>query len=155
MVLVVCANADMFSKGNIGIGVALGAGTLTVNDEVQTYTLAGASANYFVIDNLSVGVDYLGWFGPEPTMDQVTLPLNYYFKIDEDYRPYTGVFFRNTFVSGAYDDFTSYGVRAGVAMMISSRAYLAFGVVQEYYESSAWRDETSQTYPELTFAFSF
>lgn len=149
------SHAEFFAKGNTGLGLIVGGGSLTVGREIQNYTIVGVSADYFVIDNLSVGLGYMGWFGGTPSLSQVTLPVTYYIPATKKLHPYGGLFLRETFVSDGYGDYESYGVRAGVAITLSSKSYLGVGMVQEYYGSGRFQESSSYTYPEFVFSFSF
>ena len=151
--------ADPFSKGNLGLGVVLGSGSITIekrfSSEVQNYTILGVSTDYFIYDNLSVGIGYRGWFGGEPTLNQFTIPVTYYAPLSEKFRPYIGVFGRQTLVnSDIYDDYSSYGAKIGVAYLFSPRAYLGFGWVTEKYSECDMSNECSNSYPEFVFSFS-
>ena len=148
-------HADFFAKSNTSVGVAIGSSSISRGFKTETYTILGVNADYFVIDNLSVGLGYRGWFGGTPTLNQVTIPVTYYIPVSQKIRPYAGVFGRETFVSGEYDDYESYGVRGGVTMILSKNSYIGVGVVQEYYGSTKFQESSSSTYPEFIFAFSF
>lgn len=149
------SHGELFQKGNLGLGVIVGSGSSLTREGTQNYTIAGVTADYFIIDDLSVGLGYMGWFGGTPTLSQVTLPVTYYLPLEEKFRPYIGAFLRETFVSEGYDDYNSYGVKAGVAISFSKKSYLGIGLVQEFYGSGKYGDESSNTYPEIIFALSF
>jgi len=148
-------HADFFVKGNTSVGVVLGSGSVSYGPRhTENYTIFGVNADYFVIDGLSVGLGYRGWFGGSPTKNQLTVPVTYYLPISEKFRPYAGVFVRETFVSGDYDNYESYGMRGGVTMTISRNSYIGVGVVQEYYSIDG-NNDSSTTSPEFILAFSF
>ncbi|WP_373002986.1 hypothetical protein [Sulfurimonas sp.] len=151
------ANAELFKKSNVGVGVAIGGGTVTtVRDGQQNYTILGVNADYFVIDNLSVGIGVMSWLGATPTLNQITVPVTYYMPLNEKLRPYVGAFVRKTYVSDGYEDFESYGGKLGVAMILSPNSYIGAGMISEHQSScSNWQDSCSRTYPEFVFAFSF
>ncbi len=71
-------------------------------------------------------------------------------------RPYAGVFYRRTMIEGL-DDLDSTGGRAGLYFMSGKNVYIGVGVVYESYLScdSATYSSCSDTYPEITVAFSF
>ena len=146
------SHADFFKKGNSSLGVVLGAGS----SNGESYTVAGISADYFVLDGLSIGAGYRGWFGIDPTQNQLTVSSNYYIPVTKKFHPYIGGFVRETFVSG-YEDYESYGARGGVAITMSSNSYMSFGYVYEEYgncEETVFRD-CSSSYPELVFSLAF
>ncbi|WP_321779269.1 hypothetical protein [Sulfurimonas sp.] len=149
------SHAELFEKGNLGLGVIVGGGSINVNRKTQNYTIAGVSAEYFVMNDLSVGFGYVGWFGATPSLNQITLPVNYYVPLSEKFRPYVGAFVRETFVSDGYDDYFSYGAKVGLAYTISKKSYIGVAWVNEFYDNSSIFKDSSTSYPEVTFAFSF
>jgi len=144
--------ASFFEKGNSSVGVVLGAGS----SAGESYTVAGVSVDYFVLEGLSIGAGYRGWFGIDPTLNQLTVSSNYYLSVTKKFHPYVGGFIRETFVSGD-EDYTSYGARGGLAITMSKNSYMSFGYVYEEYGScteTIFR-ECSNSYPELVFSLSF
>jgi len=148
-------SADLFQEGNVGLGIVVGSGTATTSEGTQNYTLAGVGVDYFIVDDMSVGLGYMGWFGASPSLNQVTVSSTYYLPADEKYHPYFGAFLRETFMSSGYEDYESYGAKVGLAVAFSKKSYLAIGIVQEFYANTHYGDESSTTYPEIVFAFSF
>lgn len=153
--LIVSLQASEFEQGSLGLGISLGVGSMEVGNETQQYTLAGGNVDYFVMDDLSVGFRYLGWFGGTPSLNEVSLPVNYYYPYSKSFRPFGGMFVKQTFASDGYSDYSSYGVRVGGLMNFSKRAYLRIGIVEENYSDCAWHKECSITYPEAVFLFAF
>jgi len=144
-------SADMFERGGKSFGASLGAGS----SFGQTYTVLGVNANYFLVDNLSVGVGYRGWFGASPEQHEATLESNYYVPLSTKFYPYLGAFVRETFVNSNYiDDYETYGAKAGVAMILAKNTFLSFGYVVEYF-SDCQVGECSSSYPELVFGLAF
>ena len=146
------SHADFFVKGNSSVGVVLGAGS----SNNESYTVAGINADYFISDGLSIGAGYRGWFGIDPTVNQLTVSSNYYLPIAKKFHPYIGGFIRETFVSGT-QDYESYGARGGLAVTMSKNSYMSFGYIYEKYGNcteTAFR-ECSNSYPELVFSLSF
>jgi hypothetical protein len=148
-------NADVFDKGNIAVGILAGGGTITTKEGDKSYTLLGGNVDYFFINNLSIGLGYTQWFGSDPNISQVTVPLNYYYPLSEQWKPYVGTFYRHTSIGTPFKDFNSFGVKAGAVVQISKRAYLGAGWVQEYYDECTNFNECSSGYPELTAIFTF
>ena len=150
-------NAELFKQSNLGVGLIVGGGSVTTTkDGTQNYTIVGLNADYFVIDNLSVGIGYMSWFGSSPSLNQLTIPVTYYVPMNKKVRPYAGVFLRETFVSSGYKDYESYGGKVGAAMRLSPTSYVGVGLMAERYSScSAWQEDCSSVYPEVIFAFSF
>lgn len=150
--LVSFINADIFSKGKMSIGAYLGKG----ESFERSYTIGGVNAEYCVVDNLAVGGLYRAWFGNTPTLNEFSLYSNYYFPVDRKFRPYLGVFLRQTSLSSELvDDFTSYGLRGGVSIIANRNAYVSLGYAAEYYDSCIFSDHCYRTYPELTLGISF
>ena len=144
--------ADFFEKGNSSVGVVLGAGS----SNNESYTVAGISADYFVADGLSIGAGYRGWFGIDPTINQITVSSNYYLPVAKKFHPYIGGFVRETFVSGS-EDYESYGARGGLAINMSKNSYMSFGYIYEKYGNcteTIFR-ECSSSYPELVLSLVF
>ena len=150
--LIALSHADFFNKGNSSVGVVLGAGS----SNGDSYSVAGISGDYFVLDGLSIGAGYRGWFGIDPTLNQLTVSTNYYVPVTNEFYPYIGGFVRETFVSGE-DDYESYGARGGLAITMSRNSYMSLGYVYEEYgncEETIFR-ECSSSYPELVFSLAF
>jgi hypothetical protein len=141
--------ADVFSQGQKHVGITFGAGTGYGDD----YTIFGINANYFVIDNLAVGLEYHGWFGGSPMVHEVSVPLTYYAPIHPKYNPYLGGFYRKTFIESE-DDRDSYGFRGGLSVRMGETSYSSIGWVQEYYEDR-YGESHSSGYPEVTVGVSF
>ena len=108
---------NLFSQGSTSVGIRLGGASIGS----ENYTIFGISGNYFVIDNLSVGLGYEKWFYGNPSIQKVTAESTYFIPVSEKIRPYIGVFGRRTFISGSdiigrdYEDTNSYGYRVGLA----------------------------------------
>ncbi|MBU0719860.1 hypothetical protein KJ877_00815 [bacterium] len=149
------SGAQIYDKGNMGLGIIIGGGSLEVDNKTQNYTIAGASVDYFVIDNMSVGIGYMSWFGASPSLNQITVPVHYYLPLDEKYRPYFGAFIRETLLESPYESYESYGLKMGIAIKLSQKVFLGIGVVQEYYGSCDFQKECSSAYPELVATFAF
>ena len=140
----------IFSVGHKNFGFSVGSSSGYGN----TYTVVGINANYFVTDNLSVGAGYTGWFGDNPKINEISIPLTYYIPTESTYNPYAGVIYRHTFIDAPYDDHDVYGARAGVAMVMSNNTFLSVGWVQEYYDNGIDGSD-SRGYPEINAGFTF
>ncbi len=146
------ADAGLFEKGDSTFGVVLGSGS-SYN---ETYMILGVSGEYFAMDGLSIGVGYQGWFGANPVQNQLTASSSYYFMFHNKFHPYVGVFGRETFVKN-YDDRTSYGGRAGLAVTMTPNTYISAGWAYEEYTSCTETrfNDCSTSYPEIVFSLSF
>lgn len=140
----------MFSVGHKNFGFHVGSSNSYGND----YTVAGINANYFVTDNLSVGAGYSGWFGDDPKINELSIPVTYYITTQSSYTPYVGAIYRHTFIDEPYEDYNVYGGRIGVAIQTGSNAFMTIGWVQEYFDSTSGEDD-SRGYPEISVGFSF
>jgi len=148
--LALSLQADMFSKGSKSIGIKLGSAYIGV----ESYTIAGLSGNYFVIDNLSVGLAYEAWLGGNPDVQKLTLESTYYVEASPEIRPYLGLLYRRILISNGFDDTNSYGYRAGIAF-IQDNLLLSAGIVQERYDSSRGIFDATETYAEFIIGFAF
>jgi len=143
-------SAELFDKGKTAFGVVAGAGS----SNGDSYFVAGVNADYFVMNGLSVGAGYRGWFGDDPTQHQITLSTNYYLSLNNQYHPYVGVFGRETFRDDF--DYTSYGGRVGIAMRMSPTSYVSAGYAFEESSDCPFRfDDCSNSYPEFVFSLAF
>ena len=141
--------STLFSHGQKNFGFSVGSSSSFGND----YTVIGASFSYFVQDNLSLGVGYQGYFGDDPKINDLSLPVTYYYPLNEQYHPYIGAIYRHTFISDGYDDYDVYGGRVGVAMTMGGNSFASFGWVQEH-RSHGEIDE-DDGYPEANIGFVF
>jgi len=141
---------NVFSKGEKNFGFSLGSSSNFGNN----YTVAGVKVNYFIIDNLSVGAEYKGYLGEDPSMNQVTVPVTYHIPLENTtYVPYLGAFLNRTFIEEPFTDYNIYGGRAGVSLQISPHSFFSIGWVQEF--SNTGDKIKNDGYPEITGGFSF
>jgi outer membrane protein W len=110
------------------------------------------------VDNLSLGAGFTTWVGDKPAINRFTVPVTYYIPLEYSIRPYVGVFASYTFLGddGAikYDDYSSFGARAGVAMDVSANMYAYAGWVQIKHNGDNLLDN-STGYPEFGVGVSF
>ncbi len=139
----------LFEKGSKNVGVTMGAGSFGNNN----YTIIGVSASYFIVDNVMTGIEYRGWLGNDPSINEFSIPVTYMVPLHEKFRPYVGGFYRRTFMGSDFDDYNVYGARAGVSMVTSGNSYASFGWVQEYYDNNY--GDSSNGYPEIAVGLSF
>ncbi len=143
-------SAAMFEQGSKNIGVTIGAGS----SYGSNYTILGINASYFIADNLLSGLEYRGWYGGDPMINELSIPITYIVPIHEKFRPYIGGFYRRTFINSSdYDSYNVYGARAGVSVITSGNSYASFGWIQEYYDTSV--GDSSNGYPEIAVGLSF
>ncbi len=143
--------AGAYAKGNKQVNVVGGLGSSLG----QNYLIIGGGISYFVADGLAVGLSGEGWILQDPTFWKVSPDVRYTFWKMEKFKPYLGAFYRHTFVGGDFEDYDSYGGRAGVTYR-KGGSYVSLGVVHEIYmdcDDTIW--DCSSTYPEISFWFSF
>jgi len=144
------SSADIFMKSSSNVGLSVG----TASSYGQDYLLVGISGSYFVLNNLSVDLYYRGWFNATPTQNELSIGTNYYIPVSGKFRPYGGVFTRQTIVSGR-DNYSTVGVRGGVALINSKSTYASFGYAYEQYLNCPAGMECTNAYPEILFGVSF
>jgi hypothetical protein len=142
-------SAGPFSKGSIRLTLLIGTGT-TVND---TYLIIGGGPGYFIVDGLEVGLDYEAWIFAEPVMHRLSPETRYVFHMIPVIKPYVGVFYRHTFVTGdRYDDMDHVGARGGLFYVPKGgRVYVGGGAIYERLmdcEDGALVD-CDEVYPEI------
>jgi len=86
-------------------------------------------------------------------MQEINVPMTYYFPLSETYHPYLGGIYRHTFVEKPYEDYDVFGLRAGLAMHTGGNGYISVGWIQEY--SDYGEKNKSEGYPEISFAIAF
>ncbi|MEE9444642.1 MAG: hypothetical protein V3V19_03145 [Cocleimonas sp.] len=141
----------MFSVGHKNVSFNVGSGSAYGN----RYTILGVNVNYFALDNLSLGVGYTGWFGDDPKINKVSIPVTYYLPIGDTIRPYLGAIYRHTFIDKPYEGYNAYGGRVGVAIARGG-SFLRVGWVHEYSDNGD--DDSgnkSEGYPEVSGGYSF
>lgn len=151
--------ANPFGQGALNIGIGLGSGSVTYSggsfSKVEDYYIVGVSGDYFVLENLALGLAYQGWIGGSPTIHQGSLPLTYYIPTGSKFRPYVGALYRYTYMnSELYDNYSSAGGRAGLAILFY-QGYIAFGWLQEYRLGESANSDKGSGYPEVTVGFTF
>jgi hypothetical protein len=144
-------NAGPFTKGSKRVNVVGGMGSTFG----QSYLIIGAGISYYIADGLALGVGGEGWILQDPTIWKVSPEIRYTFWKLDRFKPYVGAFYRKTFIGDPFDDYNSWGGRAGVSYR-SGNSYVSLGVVHEEFLDcdSSWGD-CSSTYPEISFWFSF
>ena len=143
-----------FKKGKIRVGFYGGAGS-TYN---QTYLILGGGVGYYLLNGFEAGVDVEGWLLQDPLFWKVTPQVRYVLWKMNPIKPYAGVFWRKTFVTGDnplhLPDYNSYGGRLGIAYR-KGGSFLAVGAVYEKFEDDVFSDDTDVWYPEIAFWISF
>jgi hypothetical protein len=142
----------MFSQGRTSIAVTAGNGYAFDT----SYLVVGASATYYVIDGLGVGLSFENWSGGDPAMTKFAPLVQYVFYNTSSVKPYLGGFYRHTNVSGQ-PSIDSVGARAGIYYVSGSNAYVGLGLVYESYLdcSNSVYSPCSSTYPEISLTFAF
>jgi hypothetical protein len=142
----------MFAQGRTHFSLLAGNGYAYDN----SYLVIGASATYYVIDGLGVGLALENWSGSDPGITKYSPFVQYVVYQASVVQPYVGAFYRHSTVSGqpSYD---SVGGRAGIYYASGANAYFGIGMVYESYLdcTTAVYVSCSSTYPEITLAFGF
>ena len=141
--------STLFSQGQKNFGFGVGASSGYGTD----YTVVGANFNYFIQNNLSVGIGYQGYFGGDPKINELSIPLTYYYPLNTQYHPYIGGIYRHTFIDEPYEDYDVIGGRVGIAMTMGENTYMQVGWVQEHRTHGD--DEQDKGYPEISMGFVF
>jgi hypothetical protein len=144
--------SELFGQGNTHFGLVAGNGYAF--DE--SYFVIGASATYYVIDGLGVGLSIENWSGSSPGMTKYSPYLQYVYYQASKVKPYLGGFYRDTAISGQPSIY-SYGSRAGIYVSSGRSAYFGAGFVHESYLDCDTKvySTCSETYPEISFIFAF
>lgn len=154
----------LFHKGALAFGIGAGSGSITYSTAYESttknYFIFGLGTDYFIMDNLSVGVSLWNWSGSSPSVMQYTLPATFYFDTGSKISPYTGVYYRYTDYMGYYTDrfgnsysvdaAHSFGMRIGFAYKVDF-GYIGIGFAGEKNVD----DGTTASYPELSVGFVF
>ncbi len=154
-ILMLLATSSIYAGGAFSVGTKnIRIIASTDNSFGETYTVLGVNANYFVIDNLSVGATYLSYLGGTPSINQITVPVTYHVALEGmPFVPYIGAFYSKAFIEAPYEDYDVYGGRIGASMRTSANSYVSFGWVQELGSTS--NDISKRGYPEVSGGISF
>ena len=142
-------HAAEFDQGSKGVAIKVSGASIGSED----YAILGVSANYFVINNLSVagGIEY--WFSGSPSVSKLSAETTYFFPMTEQFRPYLGALYSHYFISDSSDSDTL-GYRAGVAYL-NSPMILSLGIKQEKFLNEREIFSGTDTTTELLVGFSF
>ena len=138
-----------FAQGRVRIGLYGGASS----SGGRNYFIIGGGFGYYLADGLEVGSDFEGWFFEDPTIWKLTPQVRYVMWRMQPVRPYFGAFWRQTFVGEPFEDYSSYGGRAGLAYRNGGN-YLSAGLVYERFNDCVSGD-CDDLYPEFGFWLSF
>jgi len=146
------AYADPYQQGNIRNSLSLGGSEAFDNE----YFLLGFGVGFFPVDYLELGVEGQYWLGGTPAIVKIGLQTQYILPLNSPVKPYAGIFYRNTIVSG-FKDMYSNGFRAGLYYNPGQDFILGLGVVHENYLTGdkSEHDEYGKTYPEFTISGTF
>jgi hypothetical protein len=146
------AEGGIFGQGSTQFSLMAGNAYAFDNN----YFVIGASASYYVLDGLGVGLSLENWSGGGPGITKYAPFAQYVFYQASSVQPYVGGFYRHTAVSGL-PGINSVGARAGIYIASGSHAYFSVGFVHESYldcQETIYRT-CSETYPDLGFTFGF
>lgn len=145
------AGSGMFDQGYTQFSLV--AGNATAFN--RNYMVLGASAGYYVLDGLGVGMSLEKWSGDGPSITKVTPYAQYVFQMSS-VQPYVGGFYRHTSIDGL-PSLNSVGERAGIYIASSPNSSVSIGLVHESYLdcNTAIYRSCSSTYSEVSIAFGF
>lgn len=146
------AVGGMFGQGRTSFSLAAGNAYAFDNN----YFVIGASATYYVLDGLGVGLSLENWSGGGPGITKYAPFAQYVFYQASSVQPYVGGFYRHTAIGGL-PGINSVGARAGVYIASGPNASVGAGFVHESYldcQATIYR-ACSVTYPEISLAIGF
>jgi len=108
-VFTIKAYADPYQQGNIRSWISAGRSE-AFDDE---YFLLGYGIGFFPIEYLELGIEGSYWLGETPSIQKIGIQAQYILPVEAPVKPYAGILYRNTLVSGI-GDMTAYGFRAGL-----------------------------------------
>jgi len=146
------ADADPYRQGNIRNRLSLGGSEAFDND----YFILGFGVGFFPVYYLELGLEGEYWLSATPYVAKIGFQTQYILPVNSSLKPYAGLFYRNTLVSGVKDMYSN-GFRAGLYYNPGHDVILGLGVVYENYLTGddSERDEYATTYPEFTVSATF
>jgi len=141
-----------FGQGRTHVSLVAGNG-YAFNDN---YLVLGASASYYVLDGLGVGLSLENWSGADPGITKYSPFVQYVVYQASVVQPYLGGFYRHTNISGQ-PSLDSVGARLGIYIASGSNAFAGIGMVYESYLDcdTAVYSSCSSSYPEVSITFGF
>lgn len=143
------AHSAQFNAGTKSVGIKLSGASIGH----ESYTIAGVSINYFVIDNLAIGGAYEYWFSGKPSVSKTTLESTYFLPTSKAVRPYLGLLYSHYYIADNAN-IDAYGYRAGISY-IKSPLLLSVGIRQEEYSSDRVIFTGNDVTGEFIIGFSF
>lgn len=144
---------DPFAQGRMGISIYFGGGQTSTD----SYYTAGAGFSYYLVNGLWLGLSGETRQGIDPTLYKASPEIGYVFPLRGPVRPYVGAFYRRVWVEN-YEDYDTYGGRAGVNVRMGQGAWFRIGGVYESLRNCANTPVNlpcSDSYGELGVLFSF
>jgi hypothetical protein len=122
----------------------------------ENYLILGMGTGYFLLDGWGIGIDAEVWTGGKYQIMKITPETRYVLPLNSPLRPYIGVFYRKSWISGL-PDLESVGGRLGLYYATGNWGYLGFGVVYEVYTdvNDQFHQTDYNTYPEFTISVAF
>jgi len=152
-------DAGPFAEGSIRIAAKLGMAQQTVVKdgklEDNTAFILGASAGYYIVDGLELGLEGEYWINSDPSISIFSPGARYVLWFVPVLKPYAGAFYRHAFVGSPFDDIDSLGARFGAFWVSGGGSYFGGGAAYEYDVKGCRNDECGHWYPELVLSFSF
>lgn len=143
---------ELFAQGQTQFSLVVGNGYALD----RNYFVIGASASYYVLDGLGVGMSLERWSGGDRNISNYAPFAQYVFLPGSSVRPYVGGFYRHTSIDGL-PGINSVGEQAGITIASGSNAYVSAGLVHESYldcQNTVYRS-CSSTYTNVSVTFGF
>lgn len=142
----------VFGQGRTHFSLVSGNG----NAFNHNYLVVGASASYYALDGLGVGLSFENWSGADPAVTKYAPFVQYVFYQVPEVQPYVSGYYRHTSVSGL-PNIDSAGIRAGIYYASGPNAYVSVGMVYESYLNckDTIYNSCSSTYPDISLTVAF
>jgi len=147
------AESDPFAQGRMGVSIYFGGGQTSTD----SYYTAGAGFSYYLVNGLWLGIAGETRQGIDPVLYKASPEVGYVFPLSGPVRPYVGAFYRRVWVEN-YQDYDTFGGRAGVNVRMGQGAWFRVGGVYESLRDCANTPVNlpcSDTYGEIGVLFSF
>lgn len=147
------AQNNPFAQGSMGVSVYLGGGEAGS----ETYYNVGAGFSYYLVNGLWLGISGETRQGVDPDTYKASPEIGYVFQVRGPVLPYVGGFYRRIWVDG-YEDYDTWGGRAGVNVRMGQNVYMRIGAVYESLIDCSNNPATlpcSDTYGEIGVLFGF
>jgi len=123
------AGSNQFNKGDLELGFSGSYSDYSIDGESLDITSIDLEASYFLMDNLSIGVN-TAWFmftidGLEATAIGLEANARYHFQINQNFIPYVGIDVGNFYINldDETENIATYGAHLGFKTPINKNVY--------------------------------